>query len=358
MVTSTPREDNEMGRTATGLRILFVSLAISLAVTTIVAVLTVLLGKPARIAQTPDFYAAMFGALGLIFGSSAAIGGAVATVRLAGAAVVISEDQRRRDVHDFLERRVDAVIEIFVGVLVAMAELFVEAVQLDARLREEITSNQVAAAKVGSPMSPEVRAAAKGLLVALANLRMNLQRVQRHTLAAQCFRAMLPKPDSSLVVLAGQLQAHGFSALESEISHTDITSLAQFIMSAEDRLATDEYTPYISASLAAAKANANDASLRIIVFAGDLVYALTGPSRTDVSKFVVASLGAAMLFDIYRSVPDEAELRRQVSLAYPELRTDVDRMPVSFRPADIAGENLDRAVAAIRARPETLFVVD
>jgi hypothetical protein len=352
-----------MGRNTNGLRIMFISLAIALVVTTVVAVLTVVFGKPSRIAQTPDFYAAMFGGLGLIFGTSAAIGGAIATVRLAGTALALSQDQSQREqdqdqreVNDFLARHLDAAIETFIEVLIAMSQLFVRAIALDQRLEEEIKSSQ-SVPNGQTPMSPQVRAAASHMLEALASLRTSLLRVQRHWLAGQCFRTMLPKADSSLVTLAKQLQAHGFPPLETEISHTDITSLAQFIMTAEDRLATEDYTPFMMARGAAALADANDLSLHYTVFAGDLILFRADRSPNDPSKTVVASLGAAMLFDIYRSIPGEAELREQISLAYPKLGADIKRLPVSFRPAEIAGENLERAITRMRERQEKLFVV-
>ncbi|GDY32522.1 hypothetical protein [Gandjariella thermophila] len=341
-----------------GLGVLFAALAVTLTATSAVLLTTVWFLRPATIAANPQLYSALFAGLALVLGTSATVSGAVATVRLAGTTVRIASAQQQRDLRDFLERRVDASTVALSRVAQSLSEVHTAGMRVHQRLVDFRSEHESLREHLEDPLSPPLKSAVNSLCEALEQLRSALVAMQHNPLALSMFRGQLEGETSDLAYVAGKMAAHGFPATEIEVDHTDVTVLAQFLGVAREKLSSsDDVAPLMQPLLLASMQKPDHAALRTFLFCGHLIFNRADTSRLVADRLVVASYGAAMLADIFRSLPpDEVAVKAVYAGSYPDLRDTIEELPVYFSAEQVVGDNFMVAFKALRDQRELLFL--
>jgi len=313
--------------------------------------------------REPEFLSAFGALLGVVFGTAAAIGGAVATVRLASLALAVSQRQDLRDARTFMEDRVTKALDVLADVAVGVSSVVAAAVDVDAKLTKVLADPKIAGdhsrllQAADQNTSGELRATVITFTRALRRLSDSLRAIQMNTIARRCYLCA-QDTHGALQQISGELRSIGIPDSEM-LSSDDISSIVQLVDLAAQRLEDPALGWLLRARLETTLPLTqpdlayDHASLQSLMFAGNLLLA-----RTDKEPSVYAALGAAMLRDTFRRLPSATVVREILRELYsePGLDAAIQRTVIDFNPAEIAGVGIMAALEELERRRDILVI--
>jgi len=263
------------------------------------------------------------------------------------------------DVRTAVQKDVAEVQTIFNDVALALSDLNTSIVLLRVDLLGYTTRNPKFEKHLEKYLDyslPEnLKSDALGFTSSLTKLRDALGRVQGDNLARVCWiKAIGAHSSNSLAYVQSQLESRGFSRSEASVPISDIPLILQFLSLAPRKLQSLTFRPLIDAILGTNLADAvgkpyRHEALRVFVFGGNLIAAL-GEDKVHVP------LGAAILSDIYQSIPDAAILREALKEKYAPYSTGIELMQFAFAPEQSVSSDYRLAVDELRKRQDLLVL--
>lgn len=310
-----------------------------------------------------NIYNTIVAVLALVFGTAATIGGAVATIKIANTALSISNNQDSRDTKKFLEERIAHAEELFSNISVSISEVSVSGIMLKTSLSEYTQVNPEIKKYLSNPLPEDIKKKVEIFRESLKELRKNLIALQKDTFTFRMYKNVLPYKKSYLAFIGKKLEEHGFTKLESHVSHTNIIGLAHFIRIAEDRLTANKFhillIPILSTNLADSPTvgkNYDNISLRALIFTGNLIHNLTTESKKNKNVLISVSYGTAMLADLAYSMPHSDSIRNELKKTYPELKEYIEQARIDFNPKLLLGPELTYPLNELEKRTDLLFL--
>lgn len=159
---------------------------------------------------------------------------------------------------------------------------------------------------------------------------------------------------NSLAYIQSQLEGRGFSRSQVSVPISDIPLILQFLSLAPRELQSLTFEPLVTAILQTNLADGvgkpyNHEALRTFVFRGNLI-ATAGGDKVHVP------LGAAILFDIYQSIPDTASLRDALREKYAAYSGRIESMQLELVPEQFVSSDFRFAVEELRKRQDVLVL--
>jgi len=322
-----------------------------------------ILSESRDVRSNPEFYSAIAGLLSIVFGTSAAIAGAVATVRLAALALDVSTRQESRETRSFVEERVTTSTNILTIVAAELAAVAAAGTAVYFRVNDLINDAPDPRKRMSELISQDVSGpvldSSRNFCEALRGLSAALRSVQLNGLARRCFVRQLAEADSALGFITKRGLEYGLVRGEL-IAHDDIASMVQLIDIAISRLKEPTFSELIEAHLLAWLPNQNSVSagyssgaLRTFMFQGHLIL-----TRTELEAKYTAAIGAAILSDIFFSLPDTASIKKLMQETYPEsvLQGAIRETLIDFVPESIVGAHFAQGARELAEHKELLLL--
>jgi hypothetical protein len=313
--------------------------------------------------NNPPYYSAVAAMFAFVAGPAAAVGGAVATITLARAALSVSRRQESRQANEFIETRVNEATKRFSELAASLSQVTASGIQVEASLSEITEQDPDVSSYADKPLSGRLLDTVNIFRQSLSGLRENLTALQLDRFPLAIYKTTLAKEDSALDKVAEKLVEHGFTELESEISRTDLAMVIQVIRIAENRLQYPDFSNLLAPRLSTNLANApsvgmayDNAALRSFIFCGNLIYNRTEHSKKIPNVLISASYGTAIIADLARSIPDSSSIRSNLRNLYPDLDEYIHKMFLDFDAQQILGEHFTFALSSLEEKPGLLFL--
>lgn len=220
-----------------------------------------------------------------------------------------------------LYRTLDATKDALVAVGAALSDYYAAALRLRLALTEVMSADPDVRSHLGQRLPPELLTLANDAASCIDTLGASLAALQRNELAYGAWRGAAS--NGGLHWTRDRLVTHGFEPHEVDISVADIGTLRSLFKIAADRLRQGSFDSLITASLATnlsqrAGQAYDHAALRALMFAGNVLFNLTQPSKRDESVLLVASFGTAIILDVSACIEKFAIPPALVASRFPE----------------------------------------
>jgi hypothetical protein len=294
-------------------------------------------------------------ALALVLGTAGAFAGAVASLRVAGLGLTVSERQARSDAIQFLEGRFSRSTDIFAKVILACGNLYAAGILVENAVPafdvspEDLVDGVVDSTirKLFNTGSPEPLKAEIGYLgETIEALVGAIEALAQDEFSLYCFRVAAASQRGWLREIEEEL--HDTRQAVSLESLAEITSILQVL---KRRLRDEHLGGVLSARVAANTASTpqfggfdyDNRAVRSLMFLGNLLLYRIG--KLPDGRTFVASYGAALLRDMIRSIPDGASIDRALGQRYPHLSFALPELKSEFDPASLSSSSLSLAIS-------------
>jgi len=198
----------------------------------------------------------------------------------------------------------------------------------------------------------------------LGRLREALKSVQADPMAQDCWLRSNAANNGALAYLGQQLTDRGFDRGAVSVQISKIPQILQFLSLApsNSHLGGLKFDPLITAILATNIAETSSVgkpyqneALRVLVFEGNLIASLNS-GTPDQGKMVLASIGAAILLDIFNSIPDGQILRDVLTERNNKYSGQIAKMPVRFDRDGTVSNDFKFAAESLSKRLDVLVL--
>ena len=343
-----------------GLKIFLLATAISVVVT--VALFfgsAALVGAPLNDAGKMQ---TLIGIVALVLGTSGTVAGAIATLRVAGLGLDISERQEKADAAIFLEGRHSKTVEIYSNILVELGSLYAASIVVESQVPqfdiEKFMNHDQQQLKA---MPKSLRVEIDYLCDKLDSLAQAIEKLAQDEFSLSCFaQNLLNLPQSWLDDISRQLIDRGLSAMEATVSLANPLEIIALLEICRRRLKAGKLENVFTAMIAARASGGfglsyDNGSVRSLFFLGNLVFHRMDQSPGE--ELYIASYGAAIIRDLTFAIPDGGFIRSvlkdrysYLSVAFPSLKTD-------FRPQNLISSSLRAAIQQAEQIGKLYFLV-
>jgi hypothetical protein len=286
--------------------------------------------------------------LTLLFATAAAIGGAVATLRLANLGLSISEQQDARESIRFLEDRAREAIELYSRVIISASDVFAAGVRLDLSLPQ--FKPEEVAAQLQASVPDGVRAEYDNLSDHFSSLAENLRALARNDFAAYVVTQKGKGFHGELHEICTRLKQLGIPETEIDLRIHDLVDIAALLDVAAARLKEGRWSSVITARLTTNAAgigkfarNYDNRNVRSFFFVGNILFARVEEGSGGL-RFV-ASFGSAILRDLVLLQPNGCEIRNAQAARYSSIWPGTKGLIIEFDPANVLARTLASAIA-------------
>ncbi|MGA2986984.1 MAG: hypothetical protein ABSG32_24565 [Terriglobia bacterium] len=198
----------------------------------------------------------------------------------------------------------------------------------------------------------------------LGRLRDALKAVQMNGVTQNCWLRSMAASDGALAYVARQLTDRGFSNEEVAVQISNIPQILDFLSLAPraSHLGGLKFGSLIAATLETNSADIksvgkpyNNEALRVFVFEGNLVASIER-EIPDEKKIVLVPIGAAILFDMFNSIPNGQSLCNVLSEKDGTFSDEIKKMPVRFDRDETVSKDFRFAVASLEKRRDVLVL--
>lgn len=288
--------------------------------------------------SAPDKIQSITAILALIFGTSAAVAGAFATIQLANLGLRLSERQNTMDALKFLEERFHTATHLYSNALFALDRLFSCGLSVDRTIPPLSREHAIEQMKTLKPA--ELAAEMGALNDAIIELMKDLRALATDEFAAYCFAVGAGRMQSQLRMIGNSLAALGIEESEAKVDLENIAGLCALFDVSRRRVRDDTLSSVIeartftnSADIALFGKGYNNQSVRSLFFLGNLIFCRSDAVRDG--RMFIASYGAAMIHDLIRAMPTGEVIRECLRAQYPEIAPAVERLKQSFHPDQV-----------------------
>jgi hypothetical protein len=292
------------------------------------------------------------------------IGYPAASAKKTAAEASAAEEKLTEDAKRDIDSGLREMESVFADLGLGLSAYYAAAVSLRLDLLDYTTKHPDVGSYVDRPLTPELSRDAQEVIAKLASIRAALAGIQRHRLSANCWeRSARSSQGGALGQVRQSLIEHGFTNQEATIDIADLSNLQQFMAMAERHLGQLTFGGPLEAVLATNSADIpgvgkayDNAALRTLVFAGNLIFAFVTQSKTEAGRGLVASWGSAMLLDLYSSIPDTDVVRAEFADRYKPAAKAVATMSMTFNARRTISSDFEIAAKELRKKTGLLFL--
>jgi hypothetical protein len=296
----------------------------------------------------PDKVQALAALLALVFGSAAAVGGAIATIQVASLGLEISKRQELRDSTAFLDERASNSINLFSNLLVSVNEVFSSGVIVDLKIPHLESEGLIE--RFREQASNELKNEMIQLSEKLVNLVGAINNILRDDFANYCIQQKASIYQGKLQHISRKLVDLGLPDYEVSVPVQNLSDIAALIEVAGRRIDDGSLGDVIQARVFTNSSDIeifnmkyNNRNVRSFIFLGNLIFTRS-ETDTPSRKMFIASYGAAILHDLVQLVPGGEFISKCLELRYPSINSQVKTHIIIFEPNNIASKNLLSAI--------------
>ncbi|NTW26355.1 MAG: hypothetical protein HGA37_16770 [Lentimicrobium sp.] len=287
----------------------------------------------------PDKVQALTSILALVVGTAAALGSAIAALKLASLGLEISHQQERRDNIEFVDRKIESSINLFSEIAISIGEIFSSSIAVNSKI-PHIDTN-AASEKMNEVPDDELGSALTQLADNISKLSEQLKNIMKNEFSRACYYRALNNLNSkcsflnkNLIQIDQNTSKHSVYTIEMS-NLSDITSLLDL---AQRRIQKGKLGDLIQAKLFANSPDSeifnipyDNANVRSFSFLGFLILSITSENR----PLFIANYGAAILHDLFYALPDGQVFVEELNSRYLKLFSEGQSYKVDFDPAQI-----------------------
>ena len=195
-------------------------------------------------------------------------------------------------------------------------------------------------------------------------LRSALNALQTDNVVQDSWRRSKTARDGALAYTEQQLIAKGFNEKQVAVPITNIPQILDFLSLASrpTHLGGLKIGPLIEAVLATNTADTpsvgkpyNNEALRVLVFEGNLLAKLE-LRPPDQKEILLVPIGAAILVDMFNSIPDSQTLRDVLSKGNESFSSEIRKMPLDFDHDRTVSDDFRFAAESLDKRRDVLVL--
>jgi hypothetical protein len=306
------------------------------------------IGKEANPLLHSDKVQALTSILALVVGTAAALGSAIAALKVASLGLEISHQQERRDNIEFVDKKIESSIDIFSEIAISIGEIFSSSIAMQSK--NPHIENSVATKKMNEDVDNELELEMNQLADKISKLSELLKDIMKNEFSRACYYRSLKKINSKCEFLNKKLiqidrKSSNHSVYTIEMSNlSDITSLLDL---AQRRIRKGKLGELIQARLCANSSEVdtfdmpyNNANVRSFSFLGFLILSIISKER----PLFIANYGAAILHDLFYALPSGNIFVEELNHRYSKLFTDKQNYSVDFEPSQICSKYFSLAL--------------
>ncbi len=326
-----------------GLKVFIQITAVSLIILIIAFIVFYLswVGNESNPLSKPDKIQALTSILALFIGTAAALGSAIAALKVATLGLEISHQQERRDNITFVDSKIEKSIDVFSEVALTLGDIHSSAIAVNAMI--PIIPKEQTKMMMEQPLDEALSLRVIQLSDNLFTLAHLLKQVMKNDLAKNCFSNALktfhPISDSinqTLKSIDPNVSNHSVYTL----SLNNLSDIASILDLAQRRLKLGNLGDLIQARLFTNSSDIpmfnlpyDNANVRNFFFLGNLILSITSK---DNNPFFIANYGASILHDIFFAIPTGKIIEAVLQERYSNLFTGNQTYKVDFDPKEIA----------------------
>lgn len=332
-----------------GLRI-FIIITIATLFAIVIAFILLYLGwvgKETNPLTHSDKVQALTSILALVVGTAAALGSAIAALKVASLGLEISHQQERRDNIEFVDNKIEGSINIFSEVAISIGEVFSSSIAVNAKIPH--IDKTSASSRMNEDLNDELEVEMNQLADNISKLSEHLKDILKNEFSRACYFRSIGKLDSKCEVLNRNLiQIDSNQANHSvyTIDMSNLSDLTSLLDLAQRRIRKGKLGELIQARLFANATDIdifdipyNNANVRTFSFLGFLILSIT----SDKSPLFIANYGAAILHDLFYGLPNGQVIVEELNARYSNLFTG-QTYTVEFEPIGIFSKYFELAL--------------
>jgi hypothetical protein len=281
--------------------------------------------------------------------------------RLDNASIV---EEPPSDVRISIEQTDNSITKLYADLGFGLSDLYTSSTSLRLHLLSYTEARPNIQQYTEDKIPQDLQADVQEVIVSLDKVRAALVAINQDSLATEAWsKARRVHKATALEGLKASLMLAGFSESESSISGSDIPALAQFLSLASQKLKAFTFAYPLSAVLATNSADIeavgkayDNASLRSLIFTGNLIFAFVAPAPGKKGETIIASWGSAILLDVYKSIPDAPVLREVVKSKYDRYAKYLDAHQFGLKSDRLVSADLTNAMNELEKRKDLLFL--
>lgn len=327
-----------------GLRIfIFITIATLFAIiVTFILLYIGWIGKETNPLTHSDKVQALTSILALVVGTAAALGSAIAALKVASLGLEISHQQERRDNIEFVDNKIESSIDIFSEVAISIGEIFSSSIAVNSKIPH--IDKTTASNKMKEKLDDELELEMTQLADNISKLSEQLKDIMKNEFSRACYYRSIKILNSKCEVLNKRLvQIDKNSSNHSvyTIEMSNLSDIASLLDLAQRRIRKGKLGELIQARLFANSTDTdifeipyNNANVRNFSFLGFLILSITSNER----PLFIANYGAAILHDLFYALPNGQIFVEELNSRYLKLFTDGQSYKVDFEPSEISSK--------------------
>ncbi len=300
------------------------------------------IGKESNPLIHSDKVQALTSILALVVGTAAALGSAIAALKVASLGLEISHQQERRDNIEFVDNKIESSIDIFSDVAISIGEIFSSSIALNSKI--PLFDKTTASSKMNEELDDELELEMNQLADNISKLSEQLKNIMKNEFSRACYYRSIQKLktkceaiNKKLIQVDQNLSNHTVYTIDMS-NLSDITSLLDL---AQRRIRKGKLGELIQARIFANSADSeifdipyNNANVRNFSFLGFLILSIT----SNKSPLFIANYGGAILHDLFYSLPSGQIFVEELNSRYLKLFSDGQTYKVDFVPSEITSK--------------------
>ena len=305
--------------------------------------------------DVPNKIQALSAVLALFFGTTAAVGGAVATIQVASLGFELSKQQDYLGRFHFVETKVTRSVDRYTNLLTALSNAYSSAVVVNMTIPTISVENAPDLLEKDAPegLSAVMEVLADRLLEVKEAINLVLRDDFGHYCFVESVRQIKKENQSKLSYLNNSLKAFGVDPSMLTLSVDNLSDVAAILEDVSRRMKAGKWGDLIEARLFANSSGIDlfgkpydSANVRTYMTMGKLIFGVANLDSQARPRYI-AFFGAAIVHDLILSVPDGERIVDCLEGRYRFMDGEEFAQDISFNPNNVSsGSLLDAIVEA------------
>jgi len=298
------------------------------------------IGKVGNPLTQTDKVQALTSILALFLGTAAALGSAIAALKVASLGLEISHQQERRDSLAFVDAKSEKCIDLFSEIALTLGDLHASVVALNAAI--PVFPKEHTSKMMNEPLDETLSLRVHQLCDHISSLSALLKQVMKNETSKSCFQQTLKTFGQRCEFINQNLKNIDFDVSRHSIysvSLNNLSDVASILDLAQRRLQQSKLGEFIQARLFANSSEIpmfnvpyDNANVRNFMFLGNLLLSIT---NTEKHPFFIANYGAAILHDLFFALSDGKMIASNLKQRYSSFFLGQQPFEIDFEPQNI-----------------------